>query len=314
MALQPQLLDQATRWVLDSLGEGAELQAIAPLAGGISSALYRLVVIREGQSPLEVVLRLFTNQAWLQVEPDLVRHEVAALTWAEQISLPTPRPLAFDETGVAAGAPAVLMSKLEGRIELQPSNLNSWLAEMARALLLIHQTPPPPGPWTYYPYCDLNTMAPPAWSSLPAEWASAIRIARGAPPASKPCFIHRDYHPTNLLWTGDRVSGIVDWVNACRGPAGVDIGHCRLNLALLMGLEAADGFLQHYCAQAASTFEYEPYWDLVALLSGGVEDEPSVYGGWVDSGVTHLTPAIIAARMEAYLVSLLRRYGEIVKT
>lgn len=25
----------------------------------------------------------------------------------------------------------------------------------------------------------------------------------------------RDYHPINVLWLGEEISGIVDWVNAC---------------------------------------------------------------------------------------------------
>ncbi|MFD0682267.1 MULTISPECIES: hypothetical protein [unclassified Paenibacillus] len=29
---------------------------------------------------------------------------------------------------------------------------------------------------------------------------------------------------------------IKPWVNACRGPAGIDIGHCRLNPAMLFGV------------------------------------------------------------------------------
>jgi hypothetical protein len=34
------------------------------------------------------------------------------------------------------------------------------------------------------------------------------------PPDYRACFLHRDFHPGNVLFTGDglRISGVVDWV------------------------------------------------------------------------------------------------------
>ena len=48
-------------------------------------------------------------------------------------------------------------------------------------------------------------------------------------------FLHRDFHPGNLLWTDERITGVVDWVSACAGPPEEDIGHCRANLAIRHG-------------------------------------------------------------------------------
>jgi hypothetical protein len=111
-----------------------------------------------------------------------------------------------------------------------------------------------------------------------------------------------------VLWQEGRISGIVDWVNACHGPAGIDVGHCRLNLALLMGVAAADQFLAEYQAAAGSAFAYHPYWDLVSLLEF-LPGPPAVFRGWIDYGVTHLTPGLMVERIEEYLLSLLRRCG-----
>lgn len=58
---------------------------------------------------------------------------------------------------------------------------------------------------------------------LSGTMGAVFDFVREPRPQVKPCFIHRDYHPTNILWVDDKVSGVVDWVNACRGPAGIDI-------------------------------------------------------------------------------------------
>jgi aminoglycoside phosphotransferase (APT) family kinase protein len=89
-------------------------------------------------------------------------------------------------------------------------------------------------------------------------------VAAGPPPPHRPCFIHRDYHPGNTLWTGTRLVGVVDWIGGSWGPPSVDLGHMRLNLAWDLGLEAADRFLAAHHAQTG--FDHHPRWDVVAAV------------------------------------------------
>ena len=63
-------------------------------------------------------------------------------------------------------------------------------------------------------------------------------------------FLHRDFHPGNLLWTDERITGVVDWVSACAGPPEEDIGHCRANLAIRHGQDWADEFLAHLAGRS----------------------------------------------------------------
>ncbi|WP_324604552.1 phosphotransferase [Streptomyces sp. NRRL F-525] len=55
-------------------------------------------------------------------------------------------------------------------------------------------------------------------------------------------FLHRDFHPGNVLFdvpsrngAGLGISGVVDWVQTSWGPADLDVAHCSTNLALLHG-------------------------------------------------------------------------------
>ena len=57
-------------------------------------------------------------------------------------------------------------------------------------------------------------------------------------------------------------SGVVDWANACLGPAAVDVAHFRVNLAVLHGPATADAVLPG-----------DPAWDL-ELAMGFLEWGP----------------------------------------
>ena len=98
----------------------------------------------------------------------------------------------------------------------------------------------------------------------PDVWRAAIDAARTGPPDGW-CFVHGDYQHFNILWRRDRLSAVVDWVNAAVGPPDFDVGHCRLNLAVLFSAELAERFLLAYEREAGRTVD--PRWDLAALLS-----------------------------------------------
>jgi aminoglycoside/choline kinase family phosphotransferase len=75
--------------------------------------------------------------------------------------------------------------------------------------------------------------------------------------------LHRDFHPGNVLWRRGRVSGVVDWLGACSGPASADVAHCRINL-LTMGTEVASRFTVRWERVAGAT--YHPWGDVVTVV------------------------------------------------
>ena len=66
-----------------------------------------------------------------------------------------------------------------------------------------------------------------------------------------------------MLWRGGAISGIVDWASASVGAPAADVGHCRVNL----DPAAADRFLAAWRSVAGHD-DYDPYWDVVAVLGG----------------------------------------------
>ncbi|GEP40523.1 hypothetical protein NPS01_41860 [Nocardioides psychrotolerans] len=51
-------------------------------------------------------------------------------------------------------------------------------------------------------------------------WEEAFAVLRTDPPAYECCLIHRDFHHRNVLWVGEEVGGVVDWVETSTGRPG----------------------------------------------------------------------------------------------
>ena len=262
-------------------------------------------LLLDGQR-VQLVLRRFNDSKWLGLEPDLVAHEAAALAWASNANVNVPTLVAFDSEGTECGVPATLTTKLPGLPQLIPADRSSWLFEMAAAAVEIHRLDADGFPWTYRRFNAKQRLAVPRWSREPEAWRTAIEVVSGPPPATRDCFIHRDYHPSNVLWTDDKVSGVVDWVNACRGPAGIDVAWCRHNLASMYNVDVADEFLDAYINIAGDDFAYKPYWDLmsvVELLPG----PPKMYPGWKAEGFPAISDAEMRERVDTYVMSVVAR-------
>jgi aminoglycoside phosphotransferase (APT) family kinase protein len=262
---------RALRWCEAAVGGGASVVDVRPLTGGTSSAVHALDV-RDGRGRTRpLVLRRFVRADWLADEPDLAPHEAAVLTVAAASPVPTPHLVAVDADGARAGAPALLMTRLEGAVVWRPAELEPFLRDLAALLPAIHATPVPSGIRLrdYSPY-GLRISGPPPWTSRPAMWRRALAAFQQPPQTGERCFIHRDFHPGNVLWRAGVVSGVVDWASASVGPPDADVGHCRMNLARVLGVAAAERFLAlHRSITGAGA--YSGYWDVAAAL-GGFED------------------------------------------
>ena len=93
------------------------------------------------------------------------------------------------------------------------------------------------------------------------------RLMREDGGAEDTCFMHGDFQHFNFLWTRGRLTGVVDWGSASTGSPSIDVGHCRLNLAVLFGADWAERFRLAY--QAETGRSVDPWRDLQALAGYG---------------------------------------------
>lgn len=197
-----------------------------------------------------LVLRRWARPGWDDDDPDLnADRERGVLMMLEGSAVPAPRLVAADVDAEFCDVPALLVTLLDGAPP-GPAEVASprFVAELLRPLPLIHavQGRPP----DYEPYRELERLTVPAWSLQPALWRRVLDLLDSAPPDLPSCFLHRDYHPGNTLWAEGRLVGVVDWTTGSWGPAAVDLGHLRVNLALHHDLEMDGG---------------HPWWDLRTL-------------------------------------------------
>ena len=299
---------EALRWVTDAVGAGERISSIRRLRGGTSTAMHAINVADARGHRHRLVLRRFVRSDWLAIEPDLPQREASVLRLLEGSDIPAPWLVAVDADSTACDVPAVLMTRLPGHVTFVPDDMTSWLTQLAAVLPAIHavDSAAHAAVQPYRPYNDLHQLEPPPWSNWPGAWAKALDLVAGPAPETSHCFIHRDYHPGNVLWARGQLSGIIDWVNASWGPPGIDFGHCRRNLAQLHGLEVADRFLASY-RTVDGAFDHHPYWDLVTAMDSDWHPEPGVFRGWIEHGVRGLTPALIRSRLDDYVASIVAR-------
>jgi aminoglycoside phosphotransferase (APT) family kinase protein len=255
----------------------AEPRVVRPLSTATTAELFAVD---------DLVLRWYGTGSFLVVEPEAVTREVAALRALADTPVPAPRLVSWSEE-----PPALLMTRLPGDHQLdarEPGAVRDLLDAIhavPRGLL---------ARWSYRGYHESRDLPPPLWWRDRALWVRAVRWSSAGPPSFEPALIHRDFHPGNLLWTDAAISGVVDWGNACLGPAAFDLAHYRVNVASLVGPEEAD-----------HAFPGEPAWDIEAAL--GYLD-PEDLDGWVGPW-PHVRPPVARDRLEAFIARAVATLG-----
>jgi aminoglycoside phosphotransferase (APT) family kinase protein len=241
-------------WALRSLGPAAELVRARQMHNNGHVALHKLDVNHRGVRR-RLVMRRYIDEEWVTSEPDLASREAKTLTLLEGVpELRTPKLVAVDATGREAGVPTVLMTHLGGREEWKPPSIEKF-AEIAPR---IHEVRAPRNFRRYRRYYTGDALVVPRWTKQPKLWERAFEVAEAARvDEATACFIHRDHHAGNVLWSYGRIVGVIDWEPACIGPPAVDYAHVRVNLAAWMGISAA----RRYAKRPG--IEVDPVWDIV---------------------------------------------------
>lgn len=305
------------RWVDKSLPEGERVRDAVALRGGWTSQM-RLVrtedvdgVGAKQATPVsELVLRSFAKPFYRRHAAGLLAREAAVLGLLAGTDVPAPVLVAADPQGEHCDHPSLLMTRLDGAVRLDEAGLERRVGLLARQLLDIHgvRVAEAGRPREYEPWTSADRVRVPADTRRPDVWHRAVDVIRQPPPPYEGCFLHRDFHPGNVLFSGVgdglRISGVVDWVETSWGPAALDVAHCSTALALLHGVGAAREFVTRYTAGGGRLGGGLLHWQLLDALAYAPDAE-KVAGPWRELGRTDLTPELLAGRLEEYIASLL---------
>ncbi len=245
----PPELAAALAWAGDTVG--SPVVRDVRLAGGMTSWMTRL----DHADGATTVLRLVTEQPWRRHGPELVAREAWSQQVLESTPVPAPRSLAVgDLDGVAAH----LMTLVPGTPGDGP------VAALAGLLADVHEVTTDPSPRTFQSWAWEDKRVVPDWSSRPEVWERAFEVLAAGEPTWDPCFLQRDFGPRNVLWSGERVSGVVDWVETSTGPAWLDVAHGASNRALRHGPGEAARFAAAYAAETGRG--REPWWEVLDVV------------------------------------------------
>ena len=189
---------EALRWVESAVG--SQVAAMRHMQGATTAAAHALRM-EDGR---QFALKRFIWEDFVAEEPDRARHEGMAMRLLEGTTVPAPEVIAWDEHGTRADAPAVLATFVPGTvaIDIAPESL----AEVAAAISSVDCSSME---WTYEPHFLGHDLFPPQWTVNTAAWEALIE-ATTAIRTDNSTFVHRDYHPWNVLADDGEITGVVD--------------------------------------------------------------------------------------------------------
>ena len=248
----------------------ARVSSSSPLLGGLDWGTYgleldtsigrRSVVLRRhdgsGERPAAAAKRLW-----------------AALNALQTVDLPIPRPVLFDD-GSLLGAPIVVMSRCPGAVRPPSPDPATWLDRYAEVVAAIQDVDVQL--LAGLPRChdrrgELDRLVEhsrqgrtgPGWE----EVVTMLRARVDDLPDASPVLRHRDLWFGNIVWTGDRITGVVDWSGACVGDPRGDVGYARVDVHLVLGAKAARTF-HSAIERRRGPMPDTAWWELLAAVDG----------------------------------------------
>jgi aminoglycoside phosphotransferase (APT) family kinase protein len=226
----------------DVVGRAARVVDVRRLVGGVDAATH---AVRLEPGGWLVLKRVPAPRARSLVG------ELERLGFAQRAPVATPEPVALDADGTWFGHPALVMGLVPGASVVHDGTW-SWIDSLAATLVAVHSTSLD----GELPQALRTPHAGVAWqpgspTELPRTERVLALIDAGLALARDPgleggVLLHHDFHHGNVLWQGDRASGVVDWNEACVGPALCDVGYCSVDLAMTHGRAASERFTAAY--------------------------------------------------------------------
>ena len=296
--------DVARRWIAASVGRRAKVVHVRRLISGGWSSLHAVTVEKASGTRLHLVVKRLYRPMFGDYSERAVRWERRSLQAAEHVDVATPHLVAVDPEGNAAGAPAVLMTKVPGRVEMHVTpGVVDGLADALRRVHAVSGETVELRPWA--PWRIRSDLEVPRWVKDASVWTELRDlIASGRTPAhANGVLLHGDYHPGNVLWRRGRVTGVIDWQVSNTGDPELDLAHCRSNLAFLEGVDAADLLLRSYRGDDEHT-DAQRWYDAVDAAT--FLPDPVDAWDWSGMGRPDLSRAVLRRRLERWVRRILR--------
>ena len=268
----PELTKENVQALIDVISPASVVTAIHSLPGSFSNYTH-LVELRTSDNIIErIVVRRYAIFHDYDLGEKAIR-EFRTYQLLEEHAFPAPRPLYLDQDGQYLGIPGIVTTYAPGKLILSPPEPLLWAQAMARTLARIHSIPCHPGTQSFL--LDANSEATwfirplesPAYMKAHPQGERVRQLAAEMFPRLQPVqpgLVHIDYWPGNILWLQNRISAVVDWEEASFGDPAIDLGYCRMNMALNGLTDAADEFIATYESETGGEAPNLAFWELAA--------------------------------------------------
>ena len=211
------------------------------LEGGVSSEVF-LIVVESKKGEEKIVLR---TEGGPPAE-NSIKTEYLLLEKLHQTKVPCAKPIHLDHSKEILDKDFMLMTYLEGTIEIPKIKNFGFLNKMVGILKNIHNVDTkilPTLPCRFDPTYDLFEFLP---NEKINKELKAILKGYDTSYSGKPVLLHGDFWPGNILWTKDEISGVLDWEYAAIGDPVSDLAVASLELKYDYGKRGVDRFLDLY--------------------------------------------------------------------
>ena len=211
------------------------------LEGGVSSEVF-LITVESKKGEEKIVLR---TEGGPPAE-NSIKTEYLLLEKLHQTKVPCAKPIHLDHSKEILDKDFMLMTYLEGTIEIPKIKNFGFLNKMVGILKNIHNVDTkilPTLPCRFDPTYDLFEFLPNARINKELK---AILKGYDTSYSGKPVLLHGDFWPGNILWIKDEISGVLDWEYAAIGDPVSDLAVASLELKYDYGKRGVDRFLDLY--------------------------------------------------------------------
>jgi aminoglycoside phosphotransferase (APT) family kinase protein len=300
-------MNQGMDRLIEAVSPGARVIRVRKLRGGLGAQMHVVSFAAADGARNRVVVRRTRPYREEASQHAKLHYDQFALP--SRMGIPAPRPLLLDAEGQYLGVPALVLSYLPGRPLLVPRDLSQWTGELAEALRAVHAVDPA--------QVDLSGLPSLGRAEIAAEIEQRREASQAAEPLAReihraleagldhivwppPTLVHDDFWPGNTVWSRGHLVGIIDWTTAGVGDPRTDVAQCRVDLAMSLGLEAADTFLEAYQVLGPAPLPDTWYFDLFRGLRALFSYEKWV-PGYHELGLTQLDPETAGTRLRTFL-------------
>ena len=248
----------------------SEVIKIERLHGGIDNQVFLINLLNAQKASEKIILKLRRKEL-SDIEPNAYGKQYKLLSMLYEAGLPVQLPLWYDTIGELFGTQAIALSYLDGNPTLSPINKVTWVKQLGEALAKIHCFDISKYDMSFLTSRDKETEcllsnAPEKkiieehpngkvmWDILNKNWFEIKKEPR--------TLIHQDYHPGNIIFNKNTLSGVIDWDGASIGHPTYDVSHNRVDLAMQFGQDVADLFLEAYEKAIGYKLKEIFFWDI----------------------------------------------------